>query len=93
MLPLFKKKEADRLNKYKPGIDLKIELKKGLNNKDLPLPFSLLYNISREEFLILKKIFYNFLEKGFIYENSSEAGVPILFIRKPGGSLRFYYNY
>ena len=93
MLPLFKKKEADRLNKYKSGIDLKIELKKGLNGKDFPLFFGLLYNIFWEELLVLKKILKDLLEKGFICESSSEAGVLILFIRKSGGRFRFYYDY
>ena len=81
------------MNKYKFGIDLKIELKKGLNSKDFPLLFRLLYNISREELLILKKILRDLLEKGFIRKNSSEVGILILFIRKPGGRFHFYYNY
>ena len=81
------------MNKYKPGINLKIELKKGLNNKDLPLPFNLLYNIFREEFLIFKKIFRDLLNKSFIRKNNLEAGALILFIQKPNNSLYFYYNY
>lgn len=33
------------------------------------------------------------LDKGFIYASSSPALAPVLFIRKPGGGLRFYIDY
>ncbi|EGZ67899.1 hypothetical protein NEUTE2DRAFT_74662, partial [Neurospora tetrasperma FGSC 2509] len=58
--------EADYFDSYKLGVDLKIELKKGPDSKDLPLPFGPLYNIFREEFLVLKKISWDLIDKGFI---------------------------
>ncbi|EGO59253.1 hypothetical protein NEUTE1DRAFT_39686, partial [Neurospora tetrasperma FGSC 2508] len=61
-------------------INYKVEIKKDKNDKEIPLPYSLFYNIFRKEFLILKKTFRNFFKKGFIRANNSLAIVPILFI-------------
>ena len=33
------------------------------------------------------------LAKGFIRPSTSEAGAPVLFVRKANGGLRFYYDY
>ena len=57
------------------------------------MPWGPLYNMSREELLILKKTLTKYLDRGFIRVSNSPALVPILFIRKPGGGLRFYINY
>ncbi|EGZ78688.1 hypothetical protein NEUTE2DRAFT_52082, partial [Neurospora tetrasperma FGSC 2509] len=73
--------------------DLKMKLKKGLDGKNLPLPFSPLYNIFREEFLVFKKIFWDLINKEFIWANNSVIRIPILFVRKSGGGFYFYYNY
>ncbi|EGZ73485.1 hypothetical protein NEUTE2DRAFT_60300, partial [Neurospora tetrasperma FGSC 2509] len=62
------------------GINLKIELKKALDSKNLPLPFGLLYNIFRKKFLVLKKILWDLINKGFIRVNNSTARIPVLFI-------------
>ncbi|EGZ77800.1 hypothetical protein NEUTE2DRAFT_53982, partial [Neurospora tetrasperma FGSC 2509] len=70
-----------------------IKIKKELNSKEFPLPFGLLYSITRKELLILKKILKDLLDKGFIRVSSLEAGILVLFIRKPGGGFYFYYNY
>ncbi|EGZ68295.1 hypothetical protein NEUTE2DRAFT_74397, partial [Neurospora tetrasperma FGSC 2509] len=78
---------------YRLNINYRIEIKKEPDSKEFPLPFKLLYNITRKEFLILKKILKDLLNKGFIKVNSSEAGTLILFIKKLEGGLRFYYNY
>ncbi|EGO52377.1 hypothetical protein NEUTE1DRAFT_52208, partial [Neurospora tetrasperma FGSC 2508] len=78
---------------YRPGINYRIKIKKGPNSKEFPLAIGLLYNITYKEFLILKKILKNLLNKGFIRANNSEADTLILIIKKPGGGLRFYYNY
>ena len=93
LLPLFIKSEADKLNPYKPRIDYIIPFKKGLNGQDLPIPFGPLYSIFREELFVLKKILKDFIDKGYIRVSSSEAAIPILFIRKLGGGLRFYCDY
>jgi hypothetical protein len=33
------------------------------------------------------------LRKGYIKPSSSSAASPVLFVRKPGGGLRFYVDY
>ncbi|EGZ69275.1 hypothetical protein NEUTE2DRAFT_34944, partial [Neurospora tetrasperma FGSC 2509] len=72
--------EVNCFNNYKLGVNLKIELKKGLDSKDFPLPFSLLYNIFREKFLIFKKTLRHLIDKGFIRVNNSAIRVSVLFI-------------
>jgi len=47
----------------------------------------------KEELLVLRKTLSDLSEKGYIRLSISEAAAPVLFIRKPGGGLRFYYNY
>ncbi|EGO53935.1 hypothetical protein NEUTE1DRAFT_50171 [Neurospora tetrasperma FGSC 2508] len=87
------KENADKRNPYYLSIDYWIEIKKGPNNKEFSLLFGLLYSIIYKEFLILKKILKDLLDKGFIRANSSEAGILVLFIRKLEGSFHFYCNY
>ncbi|KAL0468640.1 hypothetical protein QR685DRAFT_445927, partial [Neurospora intermedia] len=55
------KKNIDKRNPYCPNIDCRIEIRKGPNSKEFPLPFNLLYNITRKELLVLKKILQNLL--------------------------------
>jgi hypothetical protein len=47
----------------------------------------------KEELLVLRKSLNDLLQKGYIRAINSEAAAPMLFIRKPGGGLRFYYDY
>ena len=49
--------------------------------------------MSKEELLILRKTLDNLTEKGYIRLSTLEAAAPVLFIRKPGGGLRFCYDY
>ena len=66
LLLLFIKKEADKLNLYKPGVDYKINLKKDNYKREVFISFRPLYNILREELLVLKKTLRDLLDKGFI---------------------------
>ena len=52
-----------------------------------------MYNMSRDELLVLRKTLTELLDKGFIRVSSSPASVLVLFVRKPGGGLRFYIDY
>lgn len=54
LLPLFMKKEADKLNPHKPGVDHKIKIKDAHGNQ-MPIPYGALYNMSRAELLVLKR--------------------------------------
>ena len=49
--------------------------------------------MSRDELLILRKTLTKLLDKGFIRISNSLIAVPVLFIRKLRGGLRFYYDY
>jgi len=49
--------------------------------------------MSRDELLILRKTFTDLLDKGFIRVSNSPVAAPVLFIKKPGGGLRFYIDY
>ena len=52
-----------------------------------------MYSISRDELLVLRKTLTDLLKKGYIRYSNSEAGAPVLFVRKPNRGVRFYYNY
>ena len=49
--------------------------------------------MSRNELTVLKEWLEENLRKGFIRPSSSPAASPVLFVKKPGGGLRFYINY
>ena len=52
-----------------------------------------MYGMLRDELLVLRKTLTELLDKGFIRVSNSPAAAPILFIRKPGGGLRFCVDY
>jgi hypothetical protein len=49
--------------------------------------------MSKEELLVLRRSLDDLLQKGYIRATNSEVAAPVLFIRKPGGGLRFCYDY
>jgi hypothetical protein len=49
--------------------------------------------MSRDELLVLWKTLTDLLDKGFICVSSLPAAASVLFVRKPGGGLRFCVNY
>ena len=87
MLPLFTKKEADRLPPHR-YIDHSIELEEGKKP-----PFGPLYNMSNLELCALGEYLEENRKKGFIRPSSSSSASPVLFVRKPGGGLRFCVDY
>ncbi len=86
-------KAADRLPPHRPGIDHKIEFEKDENGQEKKAPWGPLYNMSREELLLLRKTLTEYLDKNFIRISSSSAAAPVLFARKPSGGLRFCVDY
>lgn len=52
-----------------------------------------MYNISREELLVLRKTIADLLKKGWIRASSSPAAAPVLFAKKPNGGLRLCVDY
>ncbi|KAG0158396.1 hypothetical protein PDIDSM_5910 [Penicillium digitatum] len=57
------------------------------------LTFWPLYPMSRNELEVLKDWIEDNLRKGFIRPSSSPAASPVLFVKKPGGGLRFCVDY
>jgi ribosomal protein L24E len=49
--------------------------------------------MTKEEMLMLRKTLTDHLDKEWICISKSSAGASVLFVRKPGGSLRFCVNY
>ena len=86
-LDVFSKKDADTLPPHRAH-DHAIHLKKGAQ----PPAFAL-YGMSRDEILELRRYLDENLSKGFIRASRSQAAAPVLFVKKPGGGLRFCVNY
>ena len=73
-------------------INYEIELKK-VNGRNVEVLWGSLYNISREEFLILKKKLIKLLNKGFIKMNKLVIKILVLFICKPDKRFWFCVDY
>ncbi|KAF4474522.1 Transposon Tf2-8 polyprotein [Colletotrichum fructicola Nara gc5] len=93
MIDLFKKEVADRLPPHRPGVDHAIQLEKDDHGNEKQPPWGPIYSMSKEELLFLRKTLTDLLDKGFIRASNSPAAAPILFVRKPGGGLRFCVDY
>ena len=93
-LDVFDRKKADALPPHRgPQIDHQIELVPDERGRTPEPPWGPLYNMSREELLVLRKNLQELLDKQFIRVSSSPAAAPVLFARKPGGGLRFCCDY
>ena len=84
---VFSPKEADKLPPHR-SYDHSITLLDGKTP-----PFGPLYGMSREELLVLREWIMENLKKGFIRPSSSPTASPVLFVKKPGGGLRFCVDY
>ncbi|KAH5222643.1 hypothetical protein HBI18_040700 [Parastagonospora nodorum] len=85
---LFSKTISDLLPPSRPGTDHRILLQPGAIAPNGPL-----YGMSRDELLVLRDYLRENLDKGFIRASSSSAASPVLFVKKPGGGLRFCVDY
>ena len=56
-------------------------------------PFGPLYGLLRNELETVREWIHDNLNKGFIRASSSPAASPILFVKKPDGSLRLCVDY
>lgn len=92
-LKLFEPEQASKLPPHRgEGIDHKIELVQQ-EGKDPEVPWGPLYNMSQGELVVLRKTLTDLLDKSFIRVSHSSAAAPVLFVRKPGGGLRFCVDY
>lgn len=87
MLHVFSRKEADKLPEHRP-YDHHLKLEPGKQP-----PFGPLYSMSQNELKVLRKYLDEHLDKGFIRASSSPVASPVIFVRKPGGGLRFCVDY
>jgi hypothetical protein len=85
---MFSKSQSDELPPHRPS-DHKIEL---LPNAT-PLRAHPLYSISIEQLVALKKYLTENFRKEWIISSGAEYGSPVLFAKKPNGSLRLCVNY
>uniref|UniRef100_A0A093ULB7 Transposon Tf2-11 polyprotein n=1 Tax=Talaromyces marneffei PM1 TaxID=1077442 RepID=A0A093ULB7_TALMA len=93
-IDVFDPIEADKLPRHRPGADHTIELiDQDKDGRKPEVPWGPMYNMSREELLVLRKTLHDLLSKGFIRVSKSSAAAPVLFIKKPGGGLRFCVDY
>lgn len=86
-LSVFSREEAEKLPPQR-SCDHEIKLRPGTEP-----PWGPLYNMSRGELEVLKKYLKDNLERGFIRPSISPASSPVLFVKKPGGGLRFCVDY
>src|SRR5271170_3878548 len=80
-------KEADKLPPHHP-YDHLIQLELGTKP-----PFCTIYLMSITELEVLCKYIEDNLRKGFICDSQSPCGAPILFVKKPDGTLRLSIDY
>ena len=84
---VFEKKNADILPQHWP-YDCTIDIEDGAQ-----VPSGPIYNMSQDEFAILKEYIDENLAKGFIRHSKSPAGAPILFVKKKSKSLQMCVDY
>ena len=87
----FNRQDAKTLPPHKKGIDHEINFVEGKTNDDVPaMP---LYQMSKDQLLVLRKTLTELLDNGFIQVSNSLTAAPIIFVKKPGGRLRFCVDY
>ena len=86
-LELFSRQKADQLPEHRP-YDHRIDLVPGAQPTYGPL-----YAMSVMELKALRKYLTENLQKGFIRPSTSPVSSPVIFVKKPGGGLRFCVDY
>ena len=76
---------------HKKGIDHEINFVEGKTNDDVPA--MRLYQMSKDQLLVLRKTLTELLDNGFIRVSNSPAAASVIFVKKPGGGLRYCVDY
>ena len=83
----FNRQDAKTLPPHRKGIGHEINFVEGKTNDDVPaMP---LYQMSKDQLLVLRKTLTKLLDNGFIRVSNSPAVAPVIFVKKPSGGLRF----
>ena len=91
IISAFNQQDAKTLPPHKKGIDHEINFVEGKTNDDVPaMP---LYQMSKDQLLVLRKTLTELLDNGFIRVNNSLAAAPVIFVKKPGRGLWFCVDY
>ncbi|KAI0992371.1 hypothetical protein K3495_g15815 [Podosphaera aphanis] len=90
---LFREDNSREQPPHRPGHDMEINLEIDEAGKEKKPPYGPLYDMSKDELLVLCKTLADLLDKGWIRASASPASSPILFARKPGGGLRLCVDY
>jgi hypothetical protein len=56
-------------------------------------PFGPIYSLSQEEGGVLREYIEGAMKTGLIRKSTSLAGSPVMFVKKPDGSLRLCVDY
>jgi hypothetical protein len=88
-LNVFFKKKADVLSSHRKH-DHRIKLEK---DHEIDHEYASLYNLSKEELLLIKKYLKEHLNKNFIESSTVSYASLILFAKKSDDELRFCVNY
>ena len=87
----FNRQDAKTLPPHRKGIDHEINFVERKTNDDVPaMP---LYQMSKDQLLVLRKTLTELLDNGFIRVSNSPAAAPVIFVKKPGGELRCCIDY
>ena len=84
---VFSEALSDSLNTH-DQVEHPIDLEPGKTLKSGPI-----YNMSQDELAAIREYLSSALEKGWIRPSTSSCGSPVLFVKKPDGSLRLCVDY
>ena len=83
----FNQQDAKTLPPHRKGIDHEINFVEGKTNDDVPaMP---LYQMSKDQLLVLRKALTELLDNGLIRVSNSPATAPIIFVKKLDGDCGF----
>ena len=85
---VFELKNCQKLTPHRPGVDHEIPIV-----PNAKLVYGSIYNLSETELKALKDYIDSMVAKGFIRPSKSPFGSPVLFVKKPDGSLRLCVDY
>ena len=85
---VFSEEKANTLPPLRGTLDHMIPLEEGSKPT-----FGPIYNLSETELKVLREYLDENLQKGFIRPSTSPFGSPVLFVKKPDGSLRLVVDY